>query len=486
LAKIREIPVRFSAHFGVSPDVLAKVGVLDVTLNVDTALFIDPLLLPTSRHEELSAGATATYKKHFELVIKLLRASKRMDDVAWRGARELMEFPEAKWTCLGYGAHGTAGSGSGPYTTNAVMQTAKEIVDMGIEDPDLFVALGVFEEGIGPDRIGDMATNVIMEDLLAFNRRVLAELEAPTTDTVIALRNGRRRFLTKLAMNPFGRGETGIVLVPTDIVRALPIAKDWSEISDAADKGRALRAEVNQNIGRIWRSSTLKEKRQLRDWALSSGDAFDDLLQSLKHVKPEPYDIARDPAGELTWRRVADALSAGPPYVIAKKTFSDANDVAAAVDKIIEGFRFLVEERRLSEELYAGGKVRPEKSAQRLFYVSAYWFCKANNLDITPEADTGNGPVDFKIALGFEARVLVEIKLSTNSKLVAGYTRQLETYKGAEETTKGFYVVLDVGGMGDKLKQLIAKKNEMAKAGRPVSPIVVIDGTRRPSASKLK
>jgi hypothetical protein len=123
--------------------------------------------------------------------------------------------------------------------------------------------------------------------------------------------------------------------------------------------------------------------------------------------------------------------------MIPAPTSYGPDEVAGVVEKIIEGFRFLIEERRLSEELYAGQKVRPEKSAQRLFLVAAYAFCKANNLDITPEAETGNGPVDFKVSFGFRGRVLVEIKLSTNTKLVAGYSRQLEAYKGAEETTRG-------------------------------------------------
>jgi hypothetical protein len=56
---------------------------------------------------------------------------------------------------------------------------------------------------------------------------------------------------------------------------------------------------------------------------------------------------------------------------------------------------------------------------------------------------------------------------------------------GAEETTRGFYVVLDVGNMGRKDEDLIALKNRMAETG-PVSPIIFIDGSHRPSASKLK
>jgi len=36
--------------------------------------------------------------------------------------------------------------------------------------------------------------------------------------------------------------------------------------------------------------------------------------------------------------------------------------------------------------------------------------------------------VDFKFSIGFTRRVLVEIKLTSNSKLVSGFTKQLPTY----------------------------------------------------------
>ena len=69
----------------------------------------------------------------------------------------------------------------------------------------------------------------------------------------------------------------------------------------------------------------------------------------------------------------------------------------------VDQFQFLIEKRRLSEELYHEGDPRPEKSAQRLFFAVAHAYCKANNLDLTPEADTGNGPVDFKMSSGSQA-----------------------------------------------------------------------------------
>ncbi len=485
MAKIRN-PVRFSDHFGIPDAALARAGVLDPTLNVDTRLFIDPFLIPESAHKEIEREGRAIYEQHFEQVIKLLRVSKQQDDtdVAWRNARRLMNFPEVKWTCLGYGAQSVSGSGSGPFVTNGVMQTAKAVVDLGVDDPDLFVALGVFEEGIGPDRISDMTANVILPALLSFNERVLKSLGVPTKRVPLTLKNGNC-YEADLPLNPFETRQTPVILVPADILRNLPIVTDWSDVADAAAKNAALRQKVNRQIADIWRRKTLKDKAELRRWAVSSRSAFETFLELLRGANPKPYDLASDPLGELVWPRIAETIAGEQPFKLVDPKHADAEAVARVVQEIIGQFQFLLEKRRLSEQLYHQGRPRPEKAAQRLFFAVAYAYCKANKLDLTPEADTGNGPVDFKMSSGFDGRVLVEIKLSTNPKVVAGYTRQLATYKEAEETTRGFYVVLDVGGMGRKDERLLALKNREAQAGRPTAEIIIIDGRRRPSASKL-
>lgn len=483
MAKISN-PLRFSTHFGVDPKKLTKLGVLDPTLNVDTKLFIDPFLMPMSRHPEIAKGGRKTYEKHFETVIKLLAGSKRPEDAPWRSARRLMEFPELKYTCLGYGGNSISGSGSGAFTTDGVMQTAREIVDLGVDDPDLFVAMGLFEEGIGPDRISDMATNVILPDLLAFNTRVLKGLGVPLKSVTITLKNGNS-YKADLPINPCLKEETPVILVPADILRDLPIATDWSDVADAAAKNSALRTRVNKQIAEIWQRRSRKDKASVRAWALRSEQSFNLYLELLRGAKPTAYDLAGDPLGEIVWRRIAETIAAEQPFKLAAPKKHDADSVAKVVAMIIEQFQFLIEKRRLSEELYHEGSPRPEKAAQRLFFAVAHAYCKANNIDLTPEADTGNGPVDFKMSSGFEGRVLVEIKLSTNPKVVAGYSKQLETYKDAEETTRGYYVVIDVGHMGKKADELLLLKNMQAKAGKPVSEIVLIDGSRRPSASKL-
>lgn len=50
---------------------------------------------------------------------------------------------------------------------------------------------------------------------------------------------------------------------------------------------------------------------------------------------------------------------------------------------------------------------------------------------------------------------------------------------------RGYYGVIDVGQMGEKYKGLIAIRNEITGRGEPAAPIILIDGSTKPSASKL-
>ena len=414
MGKIRD-PIRFSDHFGIEESLLNTLGVLNPNLNVDTPLFLDPLLLSQSKHAEMRKAA-GTYRAHFEMVIAFLSKTKVADDVAWRSARRLMTFPELRYTCLGYGGSSVAGSGSGTETRSNVLATAKEVVDLGIDDPDLFAAMAVFEDGIGPDRIGDMTATVILSDLIAFNERILGQLKVPTQLVTMRLKNGSVHS-ARLPINPHAKGHIPVILVPTDVLRDLPIANEWSEVDDAASKNRELRDRINRHLGDIWLAKTRKDKADMRRRILASKEAFAVFLDSLKSAGTKAYDTEVDPLGIIVWRRVAALIASEAPAKFDVPKRLDVNGVAKVVEQIIDQFKFLVEERGLARELYANGERRPESSAQHLFYAVAHSYCLANDIDITPEAETGRGPVDFKASQGFKARVLVEIKLSDNSKL---------------------------------------------------------------------
>src|SRR5688572_2358174 len=121
-------PQTLSGHFGIRRLTLEKLGVFDPTLAIDTKLFVDPLRFAKSRHPEFRREAVKQYRTHFERVVKLLAASRRPEDVAWRSARRLLEFHEIRGTCLGYGAASISGSGWGKHLTEKVLTVGKEIV----------------------------------------------------------------------------------------------------------------------------------------------------------------------------------------------------------------------------------------------------------------------------------------------------------------------------------------------------------------------
>jgi hypothetical protein len=216
----------------------------------------------------------------------------------------------------------------------------------------------------------------------------------------LILRNGNS-FEASLPVNPYLKGEARpVILVPLDVLPELPIATDWSDLADAAEKNRELRDRVNKHIADLWKYRTLQDKDKIRRWALAKKEFFMDFMEMIRGAEKSSYDSDEDSAGELFWRGLAAKLRTEGLQALNVPARLDLDGVVNVVEQIIERFRFHVEDRRLSEELYANGRPRPEKAAQRLFYVVADAYCAANNLDITAEADTGNGPVDFKVSQG--------------------------------------------------------------------------------------
>jgi hypothetical protein len=470
-------PVSFSAKFGVDADLLQRAGVMDPLLNVDTKLFIDPLLLATSSHREIRENARARLRRHFETVLKLLQLSTERDDAAWRQAERLMNFHEFPATCLGYGAASVHGSGFGDAKRSKVLRTAKEIIDLGVDNPDVFLLIPLLEESIGPDLISDMTTRIILPDLAIFTERILRGTSVPTQ----SFKFEGETF--DLPANPFAKNAMPIVLVPKDVLSRLPVASDWREVADAAAQNAAFRHRVNQYIGDIWQTKTRKNKALLRANVLRSRSAVEALLEVIHGGQRTPYDFNTDPLGLRGWRIVFEKIADDEPLQLARPQSWTLDAVFEIVRKVVSQFQFLIEKKGLNRLLWHQGRPHQEAVAQRLFFAVAHAYCKANDLDITPEADTGNGVVDFKFSEGYSTKVLVETKLSSNHKLMRGFEHQLEAYRTSEETMRAVYLVIDVGGMGKKDKALIELRNEQIRRGESASDLIFVDGFVGPSAS---
>ena len=217
---------------------------------------------------------------------------------------------------------------------------------------------------------------------------------------------------------------------------------------------------------------------------MQSPAAFQAFLDALKLSETTPYDLQRDPEGLLQWSPIAQQFANLYKCTIRddpkKNRLSRLNNIAST---IINQFQVLVEDCRLSRFFYVDQEPRHERFAQLLFLAVAKLWCAANDVGMSPEADAGAGPVDFKFSDGGDT-VLVEIKLSTNTQCVSGYKKQLDAYMKAEGTAYGHYVLIDVGKIGEKWERL----QEMARENPKFAihkRLHLIDGHIRPSASHL-
>src|SRR5690606_3355196 len=154
----------------------------------------------------------------------------------------------------------------------------------------------------------------------------------------------------------------------------------------------------------------------------------DTLLEVVQNAADESYDVANDHRGEIYPANIRRSISKDQPLDL--HTYSDRKlgleEVDEVVVAIIAQFKSLIENRGLWKELWDDKRehARLEKAMQRLFYAVALSYCEANDLDISPESDGGAGPVDFKVSKGASSKALLELKRSTNPKLVDGYTKQ--------------------------------------------------------------
>ncbi len=475
--KYRVTPRTIAQEFKVDAATLDTHGVFNSFLNLDTRLFIHPDLLKTTRIPELKFSY-AKMTKHFADIMKLLEHSQQKGDRLWREADKLLKFPEFQGLCTGYSSSGTSGSGMGSTFRHTLLQTAKEVIDIGIKDPEIFELVGLFEEGIGCDRISDMVGRIISDDLLKFTSRVFQSLGVKAKPIEI----GGASY--EIPVNRFN-GKP-VILLPKDILDDLPDAFSRDDIDRICAKNTALRNRLNQIVGHTWFEQGKRlPKGKLKEFLLGHPDVLRELIKAFKTGKHLPYDFENDPAGEINWYHAASQFAQDYPINLTLQSHPSMEDIDKVVSDICNKFRELVEDKGLWRSLYNKKTSKPyhESTAQLLFYAIADSYCAANNIDVTPEANAGRGPVDFKFSKGYELRVVVEVKLSTNKQLLHGFNKQLPTYQRAENSARGKFLVVCFGDQ-KPIKRLYALKNKAAESMRNLPEIIVVDASRKKSASK--
>ncbi len=127
-------PILFSAYFDLRSEALADAGLIDPFLDVDVPLFIDPVLLEKSSNENVRTVALQRFRKHFEVLVRMLAISQAENDAAWKGARRQLNLREPPENGLGYGGNGRSGSSRPDDIRETILRTGKEIITLGASD----------------------------------------------------------------------------------------------------------------------------------------------------------------------------------------------------------------------------------------------------------------------------------------------------------------------------------------------------------------
>ena len=469
-------PILFSTAFGVTPKALSDAGLIDPFINVDTELFIDPVLLEKSQNATIRTEGFGQFKEHFTTFVRLLMISENRGDAPWKAAEQLLDLDEPPENGLGYSGSRRAGASRPDDIRTAIMRTANQIIKLGSKDPEMISLMGFFEEGVGPDTISDFTTRVIIIPLAKLTESFCVENGIEVFDNDISDSFKLPRFRNNKNSWSY------LVLVPEDIVRALPIARDWSDFEEAVKETTNLRKRVNRFLAGIARPTVADRKDAVKKAALGSADLLEELLAAVK-AHASNYDPNVDALGYYKVKAIFADGFPGLDRPDVKRKITQASQVKEVALETISAFRHHVENGNLWEELWIGNKPKRERAAQLIYYAIADCFCKANNVDISPEANMGGGPVDFKFSAGFDSRVVVELKRS-NGSVKHGYEKQLEFYKTASQTDAGIFVVMKYGDLGVKKRQIEDIRDSRLARGLAVSDIVYIDATKKLSSSK--
>lgn len=457
------MPKSFTDEFSIDIELFNSTGALDIILDVDSNYFIDPALLRICSVPEF-VNASRIAEKYFSDIIVLVKHSKSVGDIYWKKADRLLTFKEIKGTCLGYSNQGTSGNAIGKELRKNILETIKELQKSGEVDPIIFELLNVFQEKVGCDRVSDLLTYILKNQIIEYNVRLNNILDIP-------------RDVNGLCFNPYNK--TNILLLPKQILSPLPVTEYFDDIGFACAENERVRTEINKYLDLGDR--TKLTKKEIDHLLKEKNDYRYEIVSNYKKIVVKEYDFIKDPAGEIVWYKISKEQVNNYPLDLIQPT--DIVEMETVVKKIYQQFKRLIEENGLWRLLYDDDKPKHESAAQLLFFGIADAYCLANNIDLSREVHNGHGPVDFKLSKGATQKILIEIKLTSNPQLMHGFKKQLPLYMKQENTERAIYLVIDNGHR----KQLDAFQdyyNSLKPKDRKKIKYISIDGSKQESASK--
>jgi len=440
----------FSDCFNTSPEALEGYGAFNISLVNDLPVFVDPFLIfnsSDSQYQQLHRGMIQ--------YLQFLRDKSISGGIDGGLLKAWFYFGEVEQNWLGYSLVGNKGTGLGKRfaeSLNANLHTifsnfGSEQVTKGSH----LEKLCLIEEGIGRDNISDFTTNLIKEFLLEYTQDFARQFIAPALRAMFSVDRVRFSYDTESWETdqyelPVWQGDF-VLLTPRNIltkdetwISKKDMVRSYHNIA-ASIPNDQLRAQVNNYFRQVLPIDP--NKAEVEKAIARVFREYPELIEYYIRYKEDRGDQAVAISDKKMTEveclfieqlaRFRDLLHASTAfYYRGFNTYEETRERISFLKDVIEnkdGYRLF----------YTDGKpIGTEKDLQLAFRLT--WF--ATPSDVSPETNDGRGPVDFKISRGSHDKTLVEFKLASNTKLKRNLEKQLEIYKKAHNTDRGFKVIL--------------------------------------------
>ena len=349
------MPLYYSQYFGIKHQDFFCKGVYNGCLDSDSLLHVDPLLLKGCPIEEFK-DSYQHFLNYFRQMIPLVKYVKNENtsDPFFKRIVSLFKFREIPNTGLGFSKGNTHGRGISGDLSLQLATSAFTIINAGLLDPEIFGLMHLIEDNMGADRISDMTISILFPDFLSYTERISKELNLPVFEY--------KQTYDKSFYVPHYKNKP-IIFLPMSVLADLPYAKDYDEIDKVCNYNNMLKRKVAEIIGLTW--SLYKDYRK-KDWKqiiINNKKCYDEAIDYYRHLKGVPYDFTNDERRQYTWPILHDIISANNLDLSAYGVNKTQHDIFDLTKAIINQFKHLVEDNRLSELFYRKRSVKAVLSA---------------------------------------------------------------------------------------------------------------------------
>lgn len=482
------IKLLFSDYFEIDDCLLDNHGALNICIDADLPLFIDPFLLFASEKEEY-------VELHERIVNHLIKLKELATDNTNMDIR-LFQFPEIKQNWLGLCKWGNSGRGLGPKFARDLIKAFNGFYsNFGSEtvsSSSHIEKLTLVGKGIGRDFISDFTVNIMLEFLLDYTQEfALAYLREDQRKEFSIRCKFDQQLMTwtpKSFVLPYFYLEDGdyILLTPLDI-----LTKDEAFICHSDLKTQfkrvtnALENTSLRNAINAYFQKRLPRKPKQKDIERAISETiqkYPEILDYYIRHKENTKGIASKLSKVKVSRIKSELISTLAEFCVKVEECSDFYDIEpcsyeAALNRV-QYLKDVIENNDGYRIFYKDGKaIASEDTIQRIFRLT--WF--VTSYDVNSEVNNGRGPADYKISYGQRDSTIVEFKLASSSSLKRNLLSQTEIYKKASKSINDIKCILCY-----KQSEISKVKRILKSIGQEdAENVIVIDATKKNSASKM-